>query len=237
MRNTQSVRHWYNSFAVKQQKVGINLRHYHIMNRIIKTGLRKDHNVLEIGCGIGTLTQLIKGYISKGKIVATDISDESIQLAKEKFSRSNNIELVVSDMSLFKNDLIFDYIILADVLEHIPRSEHKSLFNTISLHMHDESLVCINIPHHKALDFIRSNKPERLQIIDQSLSAAEILKDSDGSGLELIEYISYSLYHNENDYVFMTLKRNSNITLSPISKINIIFRKTILRFSYFFKSL
>ena len=34
--------------------------------------------------------------------------------------------------------------------------------------MNQESVICINIPHPKALDFIRETNPDKLQIVDQS---------------------------------------------------------------------
>ena len=92
MSNSKDVRGWYNNFSKNQTETGVNIRHYKIMNELIKSGLRKDSVVLEVGCGVGTLTVLLNKFLSKGKLVATDISDESIEKAKKRIPNSNKID-------------------------------------------------------------------------------------------------------------------------------------------------
>ena len=99
------------------------------MNELIKSGLRKDSVVLEVGCGVGTLTVLLNKFLSKGKLVATDISDESIEKAKKRIPNSNKIDFFVTDMKDFSYSQKFDFIVLPDVLEHIPIDQHKELFS------------------------------------------------------------------------------------------------------------
>ncbi|MBK9254202.1 MAG: class I SAM-dependent methyltransferase [Saprospiraceae bacterium] len=224
--NKEEIRNWYNVFAKKQTVTGTNLRHFTIINNLIKSGLKKNHLVLEIGCGIGTLTGLIQKYLSDGKIVATDISDESIRIAKEFIpTTKNNIEFIVTDMKDFRHDYKFDFIVLPDVLEHIPIEQHTSLFRTIAEHMHEKSKILINIPHPKALDYIRNKHPESLQIIDQSISAKQLLLDAYDSDLILIDYISYAIFNEEDDYATITFKKNRSIILTPLSRSSIILKK------------
>ena len=112
-----------------------NPRHLVILDKLRQNGLTRKSNVLEIGCGIGTLSNLLAGYLTKGKITAVDISPETIELAKHKFKSRKNLEFQVSDMSNWSNHHIFDVIVLPDVLEHIPLDQHDNLFakiNTVS---------------------------------------------------------------------------------------------------------
>ena len=67
---------------------GVNLRHFMIMDHLIRFGLRKDSKVLEIGCGIGKLTGLLYKYIKRGKIVGMDISNESVEIARKRIPKS-----------------------------------------------------------------------------------------------------------------------------------------------------
>jgi trans-aconitate 2-methyltransferase len=237
MTSNEEVRKWYNTFSAKQQKTGINLRHYSIFNQLIDSGMKKQHNVLEIGCGIGTLTQLIHSYLKKGHLVATDISNGSIETAQKRIGRSDRLELVVSDMSDFKSSKKFDFIVLPDVLEHIPVDQHLNLFRVIAEHMHAKSRIFIHVPHPKALAFIRENFPEQLQIIDQSIGADEVMNTTYPNNLELIHYKAYPLFHKENDYVSILLKLNENIQLTQLTKYIIIRRKFIQRMRFIWNQL
>lgn len=233
MKSREEINNWYNTFSEKQVATGTNLRHYTIFNKLINSGIRKNYSVLEIGCGIGTLTKLIHAYLKKGELVATDISDKSIEIAKTRIPQSKKINFLVTDMKDFSYPKRFDFIVLADVLEHIPIEQHKELFEVLCKHMHDESIMLINIPHPKALDFIRSHFPEKLQVIDQSISAEILIKNAQACDLELIDYTSYSLYNKENDNVLVRFKKNNAITLNPLSKSVIIQRKFNERIKYF----
>lgn len=43
--------------------------------------------MLEIGCGVGTLTELLSQYITRGSMVAVDISTESVEIARKRLSK------------------------------------------------------------------------------------------------------------------------------------------------------
>jgi trans-aconitate 2-methyltransferase len=233
MEAEKKVQKWYNAFSEKQLQTGTNLRHYTLFNNLVANGLKKNHSVLEVGCGIGTLTRLIYKYLRKGELVATDISDESINIAKSRIGTSRKIEFLVTDMTDFNHPKKFDFIILPDVLEHIPVEQHKALFQILSKHMHNDSIMIINVPHPRALDFLRIHFPEKLQVIDQSLNASELLNNAYASNLELINYTSYSLFNKEADYVFIKFRKEQMISLTPISKPEIIYRKFFKRIRYY----
>lgn len=232
MHTTRDIQDWYNGFTKRQVATGINLRHYTIMNHLFRSGLRKNHSVLEIGCGIGTLTELLHKYLIRGKIVATDISDGSIEIARQRLKNPANIDFIVTDMREFSYPEQFDFIILPDVLEHIPIEDHQELFKNMSDHMHEHSTLVIHLPHPKALDFVRNHKPEELQIIDQSIAADSLLKDAYDNGLILVNYTSYSLFNKERDYVFVEFKKNNDTVLTPYSRFFISRKKFIERMRY-----
>lgn len=76
--------------------------------------------ILEIGCGIGNMTQFFLDYEA---IVAIDNSPECIESMKSRFSHQTNLQIVNYDISdekfgeLREND--FDTIVCINVLEHI----------------------------------------------------------------------------------------------------------------------
>ncbi len=80
------------------------------------------NNCLEIGCGTGKNTSYL---VTKCKhIVAVDISDEMLAIAKTKVSDSNNVTFINTDIqepwNFFPaNSCAFDLIVCSLVLEHI----------------------------------------------------------------------------------------------------------------------
>jgi len=66
-----------------KKKIGVSVRHRLIFKKLKEIGLLSNSNVLEIGCGIGTVSTLIIPFINAGKFVGCDISPKSIELAKK----------------------------------------------------------------------------------------------------------------------------------------------------------
>ena len=232
MSNSKDVRGWYNNFSKNQTETGLNIRHYKIMNELIKSGLRKDSVVLEVGCGVGTLTVLLNKFLSKGKLVATDISDESIEKAKKRIPNSSKIDFFVTDMKDFSYLQKFDFIVLPDVLEHIPIDQHKELFSCFEENMNEKSMIFIHVPHPRMIENVRKLNPERLQIIDQSIEADRLLSDACANHLTLVSYEPYALFQDKNDYVVIKFIKNNFVNYSPISKFSIIYKKTIERIKF-----
>jgi trans-aconitate 2-methyltransferase len=206
----------------KQNKAGINSRHRTILNKLKKVGLKKDSTVLEIGCGIGTLSGLIAKQVSKGFIVAADISPESIEFARSKYKDKKNMEFVVSDMTNFSHQRKFDFIVLPDVLEHIPVDAHDNIFATIKNLIHQDSIIFINIPNPKSLEWFHKNQPEVLQIIDQPIYTDRLLSTAHKHGFYMFNLETYSLYYNEPDYqniIFKVNKPIEKMSQKPLYKV------------------
>jgi len=196
-----SISEYYDSHATGvQERVGVNIRHRAIMRRLLRAGLRSNHHVLEIGCGVGTLTGLLAKQVTSGSIMGADISAKAVELARAKFSTSGHVSFQVNDMSNFQDARRFDMIVLPDVLEHIPLETHDSLFRTLAEHLAPDGRVCVNIPDPYALDWLRRERPEALQILDQSLAIEEMTTRAAQVGLLLQRFERYALWTKEPDY-------------------------------------
>lgn len=217
---------FYDDYADRQQRTGTNLRHYYLFHRLKKAGLKKHHRVLEVGCGIGTLTRLIHRYVKRGRVVGVDISERSIAFARKRFGDAPRIEFMVSNMQDFSYPDTFDFIVLPDVLEHIPVEQHEHLFALLRAHMHDDSVIFINIPHPQFIEYFREHSPEKLQIVDQALYADILASNCQKNNLVLLYYLPYSLYHKEHDYVEVAITIRKDLHhISPVSRNYIIIRK------------
>ncbi len=208
--NKEKIVNFYDNFKNHQKKLGINIRHRTILKKLKKCGLKRDSKVLEIGCGIGTVSHLILKSIDRGKFVGVDISPQSIEMAKKFNSKFQQSKFVVSDMRDFSSDLKFDFIVLPDVLEHIPIDQHADLFQTISRVSTENAIIVINIPEPYTLDWTRRNAPEKLQILDQSLSALDLCNHAYAVGYYLYSLTPYGLQFKHEEYLSIVFKKVRN---------------------------
>lgn len=229
---TEEISNYYDEFSKKQVKTGINLRHYYLFDKLRYFGLVKNSSVLEIGSGIGTLSELIVKYVSNGRIVLTDISKENISIAKARLSKFKNVTYHVTDMMNFNSKQTFDFIVLADVIEHIPIDQQPVLFKNLSKLIHSDSVIFINIPHPKIIEYFQKNDPTKLQIIDQAINAGQIMTIAEPLGFRLHFYQSYKLFHNQNDYVIIVFKTDQEVKYEGRNKIEIIIAKWKIKLKY-----
>lgn len=229
---SNAVSDFYDDFSQKQIKTGVNIRHYYLAKKLKKYGIKKAENVLEIGCGIGTFTSLIAKAAKNAKITGADISEKNIQYA-EKWHKDPRFKFIVSDFAGKVNiDQKFDFIVLADVIEHIPIEKYNVLFSNISALSHSNTIVFINIPHPEAIKYIRRTNPEALQVVDQSVTQDLLLPHLLENNFSLIFMEEYSLIHYEHDYVLYLLRKgNKKIeNFSNFPKLKIILKKFRNRF-------
>lgn len=77
-------------------------------------------NILEVGCGIGTLTGLL---LHQGKVLATDVKENYLEIVREKYKEHPNlIGTLIWDIRSVPSDELcqaFDAIVCSNVLEHI----------------------------------------------------------------------------------------------------------------------
>jgi len=210
MVNKEQIEEFYDDFVKNQTKIGVSVRQRKIYNNLKKIGLKSNSNVLEIGCGIGTVSSLIIKSTPNGQFLGCDISPNSIQLANERYKKKN-AEFIVEDMSNFKSDIKFDFVVFPDVLEHIPVDQHNRLFENVSKVCTDDAKVLINIPEPNSLNWTRKNQPEALQIIDQSLSMKDLLNNTYPHGFYVQSITPYSIHTNADNYLRIVLVRNPEV--------------------------
>lgn len=223
-----SVEKFYDSFSSNQEATGINLRHKTIDKWCTKFELKSSDKVLEIGCGIGTQTELLSNRITDGCIDAYDISPKSIEMAKKRLQSRPNINFYAADITQvdLKKDF-YDFVLLPDVLEHIPIDVHDKLFERISYSMKSDAKVLIHIPDPYHNQWISIHKPERQQIIDQNLFLPLIAKPIYDADL-CIEYLeTYDLHANNGDYQVIVLRKVRDKDYSPVIRSKTLVSKII----------
>jgi SAM-dependent methyltransferase len=187
--------------------VGINDRHHAIIGWLKHFGLRPGHRVLEIGCGVGTLTHLLADALGpSGSILATDLSPKSIEAAKARLSTFSNIRFAAGDVLDVEIDGVFDVIVLPDVIEHIAIDSHPQLFKRIASWLTPDGFVLLHYPNPLYLQWLHEHRPEVLQVIDQPVHADALLASCYAAGLYLDFLQTYPIWTREGDYIVAVLR-------------------------------
>lgn len=210
MIENSKVKEYYNTYTTRQKKVGVNERHQSILKQLINAGLTKNSSVLEIGCGIGTLSGLILKHLSiNGSLTAYDISDKSIEMAKQSFLKYKNGHFFCADVTQTEIMGMFDVIVLPDVIEHIPTENHQNLFKGLHQNLKESGFMLIHLPHESFQKWLIKNTPEAMQIIDQPISFDSITRTLYDNNFEIIFSKVYSVWVKPFDYQFVIAKSNN----------------------------
>lgn len=218
---------FYDHFIKNQVESGINDRIYGLYRRLLKMGLHENSTVLEIGCGIGTLTYLLTRKVRTGRIEATDISPLSIAYLNKNLPRPNLFTFAGDILQLAPTAKSFDFILLFDVIEHIPLEDHAALFSRISQWMHYGSSLLINIPNPGYILYDQKNNPAALQEIDQPLYPEQLATVLNAAGLDIEQFETYSIWV-KNDYQFMVVRKRKDFEERFLSKERNTFQKGIV---------
>ena len=216
---------FYDHFIPYQKKSGINERIYSLYKRLDKLGINSHSNILEIGCGIGSLTYLLSRKVKHGKIEAVDLSPESINYAKQRLSKPY-LQLTAGNILEYEPvNKSFDYILMFDVLEHIPTESHELLMMKISRWMHDNSTLLINIPNPDYILYDLKYNPEVLQKIDQPILIENIVPLMSKASLNILYFETYGIWV-KNDYQFIIIKKKKVFNEIKLADERTLFEKT-----------
>lgn len=128
----------------------------------VKGDHNSDVNILEIGCGNGTVVSLPLAELGYN-VTGVDLHKPSIELAKTK-NIFENAQFVCQDLSEFSANQLYNVVILSDILEHV---EHPEKLMAMAASCTEQGgLILISIPNgygpseleRKFLEFFRIDK-------------------------------------------------------------------------------
>jgi protein-L-isoaspartate O-methyltransferase len=201
------IKEFYDHLVPRQLSAGVNERHHKILELLVGTGLRDGMRVLEVGCGIGTVTGLIAAKIPRGHLTALDLSSTSVAQARQKLGHLGHVDLLVADAVTGSLSGHYDRIVLPDVLEHIPADRHAALFTRLRDLMSPGAMILVHSPDPYYADWLKANHPELLQVVDLSLHLAYLIPLLDKAGLALVDLQRHSIWTDRPDYMALTLER------------------------------
>lgn len=210
------VAKFYDEFAHQQARSGINRRHLSILKYLKQFGLQPSHRVLEIGCGIGTLTELLCTYCPAGHVHAVDISPASIEMARKRLAGYKNLKLEAADAVVDEIAGTYDVVVLPDVIEHIPIQLHPALWKRIASVLTPQAFVAVHIPDPYFLKNMINAGSNELQVIDQPIYADQLTRDTYAAGLRLEYLEAYCLHTAQPDYQIMKLSPVTTANYTPL---------------------
>ena len=116
--------------------------------------IKKNLQILEIGCGTGGLT---KNLVEYGNVTAFDISSDAVEYCKNA-GLKNVFVMDIKDFDPKDYKRKFDLVLALDVLEHI--QDDIDAMKKIKQVLKKDGLFFVNVPAHK---FLWSEHDEALE--------------------------------------------------------------------------
>lgn len=197
---------FYDSFLPGEQP---NKRHTRIVQWLVQFGIRPGDNVLEIGCGPGSVSGMLASQILKsGSLLSIDISPARIERARKLYGQQENLRFEVADITAdWIPDKSFDVIFLPDVLEHIFVKKHFMLFLKLKRYLNPGGFIMVHIPDPMNLLTIEQKQPGKLQPIDQPLFLTSLAYMFEDAGLYVTHLQSYRVWKKVVEYQVICLRR------------------------------
>jgi tRNA (cmo5U34)-methyltransferase len=98
------------------------------MIMIIPFEKNKNINVIDLGCGTGTLSLRIMKEYPNAHITCLDMTSNMLELAKRKLSEYYNIEYILEDFYTFNFNKKYDLVISSFALHHLITPGDKKNF-------------------------------------------------------------------------------------------------------------
>ncbi len=134
----------------------------------IRTYVNNPSSILEIGCGIGAMSDRLSKQWPDAKITGIDISERSIEIATKLF-QSDNCKFFTKLPSEEDNKKKYDLILLIDVIEHVEKKQRPELLTFIESNLKENGMLLLAFPTPHMLDINRKHFPEKLQPVEENI--------------------------------------------------------------------
>ena len=113
--------------------------------------LKDGMDILELGCGWGSLTFHMANQYPKSKITAVSNSNDQRKFIQSKCAELmiDNIDVITCDMNDFTIDKKFDRVVSIEMFEHM--RNYKELLKRVSSFMKDGAKLFVHIFSHKSM--------------------------------------------------------------------------------------
>lgn len=118
-----------------------------VMDNVKNIGLKKGSSLLEVGCGIGSLSHELAelGY----NVTSIDMNKDFINYAKKKYSHLKNLKFQLNDITKKTFPNKFNLIVSEEVIEHV--KDQKSFLKNIRASIDENGYLILTTPNYSSL--------------------------------------------------------------------------------------
>lgn len=161
--------------------------------------INSQGNFLDVGCGDGVNTNILANY-SSGKVIGIDIAESAIDIASQRYSKSNLLFLNNDIFTFESNEILFDVITFFGSLDYIKIDDEFFMhLNRLS----KTNGVCFISKFHPFWTTLFNNEVDELKM-DSYFENGRIDKVIYGNEKELV----FERYHYNIEYLIREFKKN-----------------------------
>ena len=120
---------------------------------IQRAGLVDGQDVLELGCGWGSLTLYMAECFPKSKITAVSNSNDQRQFIEARCEERNlkNVEIITADINDFESTKLFDRVISIEMFEHM--RNYEKLLGRVNVWLKNKGKLFVHIFSHQKIAY------------------------------------------------------------------------------------
>ena len=110
-------------------------------------------DILELGCGWGSLTLYMAEYFPKSKITAVSNSNDQRQFIEERCRqlKLDNVRVITADMNDFRAEGLFDRVVSIEMFEHM--RNYEKLLGRVNTWLKKEGKLFVHIFSHQKVAY------------------------------------------------------------------------------------
>ena len=110
-------------------------------------------DILELGCGWGSLTLYMAEHFPKSKITAVSNSNDQRRFIEERCSqlKLDNISVITADMNDFEAEGLFDRVVSIEMFEHM--RNYEKLLGRVNMWLKKEGKLFVHIFSHQKVAY------------------------------------------------------------------------------------
>jgi len=129
----EAVKKHFEDEAKEFDKIIIRLIPYYFemldgMVRAIPFAKSSAINVIDLGCGTGTISKKIKEYFPQATITCLDLAEKMIEMSKHKLANFSDMRYQTGDFRNYEFDDTYDVVVSSLALHHLVTDEDKINF-------------------------------------------------------------------------------------------------------------
>jgi len=118
-----------------------------------RAGLVDGHDILELGCGWGSLTLFMAEHFPTSKITAVSNSIDQRQFIEARCGKLNlkNVEVITADMNDFETNKIFNRVVSIEMFEHM--RNYEKLLGKVNTWLKSDGKLFVHIFSHQKVAY------------------------------------------------------------------------------------